>query len=37
MLQINGNNAQIGPFTTAGTFHIYCSIHPGMNLTITVK
>jgi hypothetical protein len=37
MLQINGNNSQIGPFTTAGTFHIYCSIHPGMNLTITVK
>jgi plastocyanin len=36
-LQINGNNAQIGPFNTAGTFHIYCSIHPGMNLTITVK
>lgn len=36
-LQINGNNAQIGPFNTAGTFHIYCSIHPNMNLTITVK
>ena len=27
----------IGPFTTAGTFHIYCTIHPNMNLTITVK
>ena len=26
----------IGPFTTAGTFHIYCTIHSGMNLTITV-
>lgn len=36
-LQISGNNAQIGPFNTAGTFHIYCSIHPGMNLAITVK
>jgi plastocyanin len=36
-LQINGNNAQIGPFNTAGLFHIYCSIHPGMNLDVTVK
>jgi len=27
----------IGPFTTAGTYHIYCTIHTGMNLTITVK
>jgi plastocyanin len=27
----------IGPFTTAGTFDIYCNIHQGMNLTITVK
>lgn len=26
----------IGPFNTAGTFHIMCSIHQGMNLTITV-
>ena len=36
-LQISGNNAQIGPFNTAGTFHIYCTIHPGMDLTVTVK
>lgn len=27
----------IGPFSTAGTFHIYCTIHTNMNLTITVK
>jgi len=34
----NGNDThQIGPFNTAGTFHIYCTIHPGMNLTIIVK
>ncbi|GCE12612.1 cupredoxin domain-containing protein [Tengunoibacter tsumagoiensis] len=26
----------IGPFNTAGTFNILCTIHPGMNLTITV-
>ena len=27
----------IGPFTTAGTFHLYCTIHVNMNLTVTVK
>lgn len=36
-LQISGNNAQVGPFNTAGTFHIYCSIHVNMNLAVTVK
>lgn len=28
---------QIGPFTTAGDYHIYCNIHPGMNLVVHVK
>jgi plastocyanin len=33
----NGSDSHdIGPFTTAGTFHIYCTIHVNMNLTITV-
>jgi plastocyanin len=27
----------IGPFTTAGTFNVYCTVHPGMNLTIIVQ
>ena len=27
----------IGPFTTAGVFHLYCPIHQGMNLTIVVQ
>lgn len=27
----------VGPFNTTGTFHLYCSIHTGMNLTIIVK
>jgi plastocyanin len=27
----------IGPFNTTGTFHIMCTIHPGMNLTIIVQ
>jgi plastocyanin len=36
-LQLNGNSVAIGPFTTAGTYHIYCTIHPGMDLTVTVR
>lgn len=35
--QINGGSINIGPFTMAGVYHIYCSIHPGMQLTITVQ
>jgi len=34
----NGNDsAAVGPFNTAGTFHLYCTIHPGMNLTVVVQ
>ncbi len=37
-VQINGNSqASIGPFTAAGTFHLYCTIHSGMNLTVIVQ
>lgn len=37
-VSFNGNDTHtIGPWNTAGTFHIYCTIHPGMNLTIIVK
>jgi plastocyanin len=37
-VQINGNGSQtIGPFTTAGTFKLYCTIHSGMNLTVVVQ
>src|SRR5581483_8957949 len=32
-----GKSVQIGPFTTAGTYHLYCSIHAGMTLTIVVQ
>lgn len=37
-LQVDGygNNA-IGPFNTAGTFQIYCTVHTKMNLTVIVK
>lgn len=36
-LTLSGPSVSIGPFTTAGTFHIYCTVHTGMNLTVTVK
>jgi plastocyanin len=37
-LNIPGNGSgAIGPFSTAGTFQFYCTIHPKMNLTVTVQ
>jgi plastocyanin len=37
-LQISGSGqATLGPFTTARTFHFYCTIHSGMNLTVVVQ
>ena len=34
----NGNDSgSIGPFNTSGSFKLYCTIHPGMNLTVTVS
>ncbi len=36
--QINGGESKtFGPFNTAGTFQLYCPIHPGMNLTVIVS
>ncbi len=36
--QFNGNDRQtIGPFLAAGTYHLYCIVHPGMNLTVIVQ
>ncbi len=32
-----GDSATIGPFPTAGTFHLYCTVHVGMNLTVIVE
>ena len=35
---VTGDSRQsIGLFTTAGTFNLYCSIHPHMNLTVIVN
>src|SRR6266516_6379673 len=37
-VQINGDSSQtIGPFTTPGTFHFYCTIHPGLELAVIVQ
>lgn len=36
--QVGGNaNSTLGPFNTAGTFKLYCTVHPDMNLTVIVK
>ena len=34
---VQNDPVEIGPFTTAGTFHILCTVHPDMNLTVEVK
>lgn len=36
-VELNNNTATVGPFTTAGTYHVYCTLHPGMMLTIIVR
>jgi plastocyanin len=36
-VQVSGNSVEIGPFTIAGTYHLYCTVHQGMNLTIIVQ
>jgi plastocyanin len=35
-LAVNGRSVEPGPFPTAGVFHLYCTIHAGMNLAIVV-
>jgi plastocyanin len=38
-VHVNGStiiSVEIGPFNEAGTFNIYCTVNPGMTLTITV-
>ena len=36
-VQETSSTISIGPFTTAGTYHIFCTVHPNMNLTVIVK
>lgn len=36
-LNIPGNGSgTVGPFAQAGTYQLYCTIHPNMNLTVQV-
>jgi plastocyanin len=34
---VTGGSIEIGPFATAGVYHIYCTIHSMMSLTIVVQ
>jgi len=36
-MTVTGGSVDLGPFVTAGVYHIYCTIHTGMNLTIVVQ
>jgi plastocyanin len=36
-LEITGGSREIGPFSIAGVYHLYCTLHQGMNLTIVVQ
>jgi hypothetical protein len=36
-VDITGGSQEIGPFATAGVYHIYCTLHRGMNLTMVVQ
>ncbi|MGH8929484.1 MAG: cupredoxin domain-containing protein [Egibacteraceae bacterium] len=35
-LEVDGGTATVGSFSREGVFPIYCEIHPGMNLVVTV-
>jgi plastocyanin len=36
-VRVAGGSLELGPFAAPGTYHIYCLVHPGMNLTILVQ
>jgi plastocyanin len=36
-VNLNNNTVTVGPFTMPGTYHIYCTVHPGMSLTVIVQ
>jgi plastocyanin len=36
-LSVSSGSKTVGPFTTPGTYHIYCTVHAGMQLTIVVQ
>ena len=36
-VEITGGSREIGPFPIAGVYHLYCTLHQGMNLTMVVQ
>lgn len=36
-VDLNNNTVTVGPFTSPRTYHIYCTVPSGMNLTIIVQ
>jgi plastocyanin len=36
-VSISSGSIKTGPWTTPGTYHLYCSVHPGMTLTVIVQ
>jgi plastocyanin len=36
-VQLDGSTMIVGPFTSPGTYHLYCTVHPGMVLTVIVQ
>jgi plastocyanin len=36
-VDITGGSREIGPFPSAGVYHLYCTLHQGMNLTMVVQ
>ena len=37
-IQVDGyGSGTVGPFNTAGTFKLFCTLHPGMKMTVVVK
>jgi plastocyanin len=36
-VSVDGTTVTVGPFTTPGTYHLYCTVHPGMVLTVIVQ
>lgn len=36
-VDITGGSREIGPFSIAGVYHLYCTLHQGMNLTMVVQ
>ena len=37
LANITGGSMAVGPFTTAGTFMLYCTIHGGMQVKVVVS